>query len=691
MPKQVFTRRRSWTARIVVLAVAFSLIAVALPASAHSVPIDTTVSCPSTTPSAGFTDISAFGTDVQLAINCLAAFDITIGTTATTYSPYGVVLRWQMALFLVRQAAVHGVTVPAPLPQGYTDIATLPLATQDAINQVTQLGLSKGTSTTTFSPNDGVTRWQMALFLRRLAGLVGITVTDDPAHNQFTDIGAYTAEIQAAINFLADAHIALGTGGSLFSGNEFVTRWQMALFLTRVLAADGIAQPQVLVTVTPTDDVTLATGNARAYTATFKNPDGTPYTGAVGLALFEEVGGVVQYDFVPPPTATFESVSDGLVIAGTTATGFPGTDGIVTFLVRDIADVTETIVPVAWEDVNGDGDPEITGNNPPSEAYGVGGAVTFTAGPLGECVQGAFTSDVSAVDKPNDRFEILTGTCSINYDSNDILLIGGVATDLATFEAALNVGDTVTGTYEPATGDQSTIDISNDVDPSLTITSPAAPVTVDAATYTITGTAVPAYIVTIYVDTNDNGIRDAGEPAVGTTTASTTDGTFSITVPLTQNSVNNFVATQKATAATSDIGTGTNVPAITEGPSSAPTLLTTVGANVAPSAVGTLSPNDTITITFSEAVADTGANSLTVLDIDGTTATLTCGSNVTCVLSADGLTLTVTITNVLVTSGGTTGGINTQADITSITGYTAVDDGAAINVAGSGGGATFTF
>jgi len=687
VPKQVLTRRRSWTARIVVLAVAFSLIAVALPASAHSIAIDTTVSCPSTTPSAGFTDISAFGTDVQLAINCLAAFDITLGTTATTYSPNDVVLRWQMALFLVRQAAVHGIAVPAPLPQGYTDIATLPLATQDAINQVTQLGISKGTSTTTFSPNDGVTRWQMALFLRRLAGLVGITVTDDPAHNQFTDIGAYSAEIQAAINFLADAHIALGTGGSLFSGNEFVTRWQMALFLTRVLAADGIAQPQVLVTVTPTDDVTLATGNARAYTATFKNPDGTPYTGAVGLALFEEVGGVVQYDFVPPPTATFESVSDGLIITGTTAEGFPGTDGIVTFLVRDIADVTETIVPVAYEDINNDNDPEITGNNPPAEAYGVGGAVTFTAGPLAECIGGAFTDDVSAVDKPNDRFETLVGTCSINYDSNDILLIGGVATDLATFEAALNVGDTVTGTYEPATGDQSTIDISNDVDPALTITNPAAPVTVDALTYTITGTGIVGYTVRIYNDVDNDGVVDG---PVAATTIVAADGTWSATVNLTQNAANNFLAAQRSTPTGTD-GALVDVPTITEGASSAPTLLSTVGANVAPSAVGTLSPNDTITITFSEAVADTGANSLTVLDVDGTTATLTCGSNVTCVLSADGLTLTVTITNVLVTSGGTTGGINTQADITSITGYTAVDDGAAINVAGSGGGRTFTF
>ncbi len=52
-----------------------------------------------------------------------------------------------MALFLVRQAADHGITIPAAAAQGYTDIGGLPQATQDAINQVTQLGISKGTST----------------------------------------------------------------------------------------------------------------------------------------------------------------------------------------------------------------------------------------------------------------------------------------------------------------------------------------------------------------------------------------------------------------------------------------------------------------------------------------------------------------------------------------------------------------
>ena len=50
---------------------------------------------------------------------------------------------------------------------GYADIGSYDLATQQAINQLSQLGIAKGTSTTSFSPANNVLRWQMALFLAR--------------------------------------------------------------------------------------------------------------------------------------------------------------------------------------------------------------------------------------------------------------------------------------------------------------------------------------------------------------------------------------------------------------------------------------------------------------------------------------------------------------------------------------------
>ena len=277
MQKQKPTGKRSSLVRIAVLLVAFSLTAVALPANADSVAIDTSVPCLPTTPSAGFSDIGGLDPTTQLAINCLYAFGITTGTSATTYSPNETTPRWQMALFLVRQAAVHGISIPPASDQGYTDIGGLPQSTQDAINQVSQLGVSQGTSATTFSPSQGVSRWQMALFIYRLGVAAGVTFTDDPAHNQFTDIGGTLAEAQTAINALADRHIALGTGATAFTPNLLLVRWEMALFLTRLLAADGVLPPS-------------GTGVAGALVTASVATNG-------GLALVLDVGDSIDVDF----------------------------------------------------------------------------------------------------------------------------------------------------------------------------------------------------------------------------------------------------------------------------------------------------------------------------------------------------------------------------------------------------------
>ena len=454
------------------LAVVFSLVAMALPAGAHSAAIDISVPCPSTTPSAGFTDIGGFDSQTQLAINCLVMYGISNGTTATAYSPNGAVLRWQMALFLVRQAADHGIAIPAEASQGYTDIGGLPQATQDAINQVTQLGISTGTSPTTFSPNDPVTRWQMALFLRRLALAAGVSVTDDPAHNQFSDIGAYSSEIQVAINFLADGHIALGVGGSLFDGNSNVLRWQMALFLTRVLAADAPQSPPTLVTVAPGDTAARALGDFRNFTAFFRNADGSPFTGNIGLALFAVSGGVIEWDGAPAADATFESVSDGLNVVGPVAEGTVGADGVVTFTIRHGGGGPESVVVIGWQDLNDDNDPEITGNSPPLEPYAAGGRTDFMAGILPDCggptpVSGF--APISGVDTVANRIEVVA-TCSLYYDGNDSFSIEGVPATMAVFEAALSPGDEITANpYDATFNNQSVFDVSIDNAPGTVI------------------------------------------------------------------------------------------------------------------------------------------------------------------------------------------------------------------------------
>jgi hypothetical protein len=697
VPKQALTRRRSWTARIAVLAVVLSLFAVALPASAHSVAISTGVSCPASTPNAGFTDIGAFSAEIQLAINCLAAFDITQGTSATTFSPNGTVLRWQMALFLVRQAADHGITIPAAANQGYTDIAGLPQATIDAINQVTQLGISKGTTSSTFSPNDVVTRWQMALFLRRLAGLAGVTVTDDPAHNQFTDIGAYSAEIQAAINFLADGHIALGTGGSIFDGNSAVARWQMALFLTRVLAADGIVQPQSLVTVTPSASANQATGSARTYSATFKTSGGANYTGPVGIQLVEATdGGAPIYNDVAD-NVFIESVSDTLAGVGSaTATGIAGSDGVVTFTIRhNIALAGEDTIPVAWADLDGDGTYETTGNIAPTEPFGLGGETDFAAGAAGEAAAGAFAVTVTKTTKASDVFEgsdcsAVAGvqTCSYFYDSGDVFQIGAAAATLQEFEDALSIGDVVTsgaGTYDPDTADQSTF-VLTDVTAAIAVTDPAAATTVDAATYSIKGTADPGATIRIRLETGvADGAFQPGENTVATGTADA-DGAWTVVTPLVQNAANEFLATQQPVGGLEDTAGAFDVATITDSTSAGATITSTTVTVTNNDDI--LNLGDQLTIDFSENLSGVGSGDIiTVLDADGTTGTITLGTNASFVVGPADV-LVVTITAAVPVAGGS-GGVGDPASIQTISGFTD-DDGEAINVLGSGAGRSFT-
>ncbi|MDP6288581.1 MAG: S-layer homology domain-containing protein, partial [Acidimicrobiales bacterium] len=60
-------------------------------------------------------------------------------------------------------------------------------------------GITSGTTATTYSPADPVSRWQMALFLSRMYTPVGLTAGTG-TFTAFTDIGDLSSEIQTAIN-----------------------------------------------------------------------------------------------------------------------------------------------------------------------------------------------------------------------------------------------------------------------------------------------------------------------------------------------------------------------------------------------------------------------------------------------------------------------------------------------------------
>jgi SpoIID/LytB domain protein len=192
-----------------------------------------TAICAGTAPAAGFTDVDP--TSLHYGdINCIAALEITTGTGPGTYSPAASVTRWQMAIFLVRTATALGVAVPPPVNQGFTDLGGLSAEAAAAVNQIKQLGISAGTSATTYDPISNVTRWQMALFLMRLYGVTG-QVLPQAGDFGFTDLGELSADTITAVNQLAMLAITTGTSPTTFSPTSPVLREQMASFLARLI------------------------------------------------------------------------------------------------------------------------------------------------------------------------------------------------------------------------------------------------------------------------------------------------------------------------------------------------------------------------------------------------------------------------------------------------------------------------
>ena len=109
---------------------------------------------------------------------------------------------------------------------------------EDAVNCLAHYGITVGKAVGVFSPNESITRWEMALFLTRAGGPAGI-VMDDPEDQGFADIGGLSDEIQDAINQAAALEIMAGTGEDMFSPGGLVSRQAMAVFLDGFLAAYG--------------------------------------------------------------------------------------------------------------------------------------------------------------------------------------------------------------------------------------------------------------------------------------------------------------------------------------------------------------------------------------------------------------------------------------------------------------------
>ncbi len=330
--------------------------------------------CPAgAVPEDGFTDTGADGSAVETAIDCIVAYDIARGTTATTFNPTSSTTRAQMATFVMASLdVVDDYTRPTTSPDAFDD--------DDGdrheanIDDAAAEGIVAGFPDGSYGPGRLVTRGQMATFLVRALEAAGADLPTT-APDAFDDDDGTSHEDN--IDLIASLDIADGTSARTYGHASPVLRQQMAQFLAR------------------------------------------------SLDLLVEEGLVTSLEEATPAAPASTNAAPGRVVA---------LDKAANELELD-------------------------------------------------------TGQTTAGD-----YDGATADLRYRYDSNDTFRIGGTATDLAGFEAALSRGDAVDpGAYDPQASGTSVFDITDD--------GPKAPTTVTAEK----GTGASTDDITVTIDPSTPG------------------------------------------------------------------------------------------------------------------------------------------------------------------------------------------
>lgn len=147
---------------------------------------------------------------------------ITNGTGKNTFSPNDVCSRYQIVMFLWRAAG----RPEAKAAVSFADVKHGDIF-YEAVQWAVERGITKGTSSTSFSPFAPCARGQIVTFLYRSAGSPAISGTCD-----FSDVSAGSFCHDAVI-WASSEGITKGTRAEHFSPNEGCTRAQVVTFLYR--------------------------------------------------------------------------------------------------------------------------------------------------------------------------------------------------------------------------------------------------------------------------------------------------------------------------------------------------------------------------------------------------------------------------------------------------------------------------
>ena len=195
-------------------------------------------------PPAPFTDRDQI-TPLHLpSVDCLAEEGITTGFTNGSYGPMQPTSRGQMATFIINSLLAAGYDLPEAEPTSFTDIQGT--THEDNIELLETIGVTNGTTATTYSPFALVRRDQMASYLVQAAEFAfdddEVADGDEPAFGvgeepvpAFPDVPPVNPHYDNVNSGAQVLGLLSGKSTGLYDPDMNVNREQMASFLVRLV------------------------------------------------------------------------------------------------------------------------------------------------------------------------------------------------------------------------------------------------------------------------------------------------------------------------------------------------------------------------------------------------------------------------------------------------------------------------
>lgn len=172
------------------------------------------------------------------SVDCLFAEGIAKGFTDGSYGPMQPTTRGQMATFIINSLRAAGYDLPAGEPSSFNDIAGT--THEENIKVLETIGVTKGTSATTYSPFAMVRRDQMASYLVQAAEYafgeddLAFLVGEEPVP-AFADVPPANMHYDNVNSGALVLGLLDGKSSGLYDPDMNVNREQMASFLVRLV------------------------------------------------------------------------------------------------------------------------------------------------------------------------------------------------------------------------------------------------------------------------------------------------------------------------------------------------------------------------------------------------------------------------------------------------------------------------